>query len=61
MNLWDIISAVNSTVREKPSSNIAKLISKFEVRQESEKIKVKEANESLSNIYFFKLAKQAFH
>jgi len=32
MNLWDIISAVNSTVREKPGSNIAKLISKFEDR-----------------------------
>ena len=35
MNLWDIISAVNSTVREKPGSNIAKLISKFEVKQEN--------------------------
>jgi len=32
MNLWEIVSAVNSTVRKNPDSNMAKLMEKFEDR-----------------------------
>ena len=33
LNLWEILTAVNETVRKTPDSNMAKLIGKFEVRE----------------------------
>jgi hypothetical protein len=33
MNLWEILTAVNETVRKTPDSNMAKLVSKFEVKE----------------------------
>ena len=32
VNLWEVLSAVNETVRKNPDSNIAQLMTKFEVR-----------------------------
>ena len=41
LNLWEILTAVNETVRKTPDSNMAKLIGKFEVRERNALTKLK--------------------
>lgn len=57
VNLWEVLKAVNNTVRGNPNSNVAQLMSKFENKYLNEDINPSEAvyERSLSSLLFLSM------